>query len=241
MEVSYLFATVHNWVKSLQLLLGVEAQVVFTIVPQGTESVNGSREDIGCTSPVYQNNETMICLSDNFLIDGCSPTIDTTTSHWASELVTVRRSESVPDLPFAHVLLAFGFAENVSLTGIEMDLFLCPNWGISASTITVYPFDDTNATAYISYPPANFMPEQFSCDSLSTITITGEVLTALSYSTIGIVVEMSPIPGIEWVHFGDIRFLGLNLAPSPSCVAPTTITPTSTLTSSSEHCYSNVM
>ena len=87
------------------------------------ESVNGSSVNMGCTSPLVDSGSVMICnMSQSYLVDGCSPAIDTSTSDWASQLVTVRKTQT----PFDHVLLTFGFDPAVTLTGIELDLFLCP-------------------------------------------------------------------------------------------------------------------
>ena len=105
------------------------------MVPQGIESVNGSSVNMGCTSPLVDSDGVMICnMSQSYLVDGCSPAIDTSTSDWASQLVTVRKTQT-DDLAFDHVLLTFGFDTAVTLTGIELDLFLCPEWGTYAPFI----------------------------------------------------------------------------------------------------------
>ena len=120
-------------------MTGVMA-VPVQVVPQGITSRNGSSFDMGCSSSIVERDGVMVCdcTTQSYLVDGVSPDIDTSTSDWASQLVTVRRNEGNPDIQFAHVLLTFGFETNVSLTGIEMDLFLCPDWGIGAQRITVY-------------------------------------------------------------------------------------------------------
>ncbi|CAI8051343.1 hypothetical protein GBAR_LOCUS28119, partial [Geodia barretti] len=54
---------------------------------------------MGCTSlPLSVTERNTTCGSPgngaiSYLIDGVSPDIDTSTSDWASQLVTVRRSE----------------------------------------------------------------------------------------------------------------------------------------------------
>ena len=63
----------------------------------------------------------MTCNSQSYLVDGCSPDIDTCTCGWTFQLVTVRRNEGTVAVPIPHVLLTFGFDTAVSLTGIEMD------------------------------------------------------------------------------------------------------------------------
>ena len=107
------------------------------VVPQGIESVNGSAVDMGCICPLVDSGGVMICLSQSYVVDDCSPAINTSTSDWASQLVTVRKTQT-DEIPFDHVLLTFGFDTAVTLTGIELDLFLCPEWGISAPFISAY-------------------------------------------------------------------------------------------------------
>ena len=94
------------------------------VLPEGIEAVNGSSTDMGCTSALVDSGDVMTCNSQSYLVDSCSPDIDTSTSDWASQLVTVRRNEGTAAVPIPHVLLTFGFDTAVSLTRIEIDLFL---------------------------------------------------------------------------------------------------------------------
>ena len=75
------------------LCLGAELPV--QVVPQGIESVNGSEVSMGCTSPLVDSGGVMVCNStdcpSSYLLDGNSPAIDTSSSDWASQLVTVGR------------------------------------------------------------------------------------------------------------------------------------------------------
>ncbi|CAI8049902.1 hypothetical protein GBAR_LOCUS27469, partial [Geodia barretti] len=120
------------------------------VVPQGIESVNGSNVAMGCTSPLVDSGGVMVCESLSYLVDGCSPDIHTSTSDWASQLVTVRRDGGTADIPVPHVLLTFGFDTAVSLTRIEMDLFNCPDWNIGTPSIVVYLNQDYNLAATIN-------------------------------------------------------------------------------------------
>ena len=61
---------------------------------QGIESVNGSDVNMGCTSPLVDSDGVMVCMSQSYLVDGCSPVIDASTSDWASQLVTVRKTQT---------------------------------------------------------------------------------------------------------------------------------------------------
>ena len=191
------------------------------VVPQGIESVNGSSVTIGCTSPLVESGGTMVCGSQSYLFDGCPPDIDTSTFDWASWLVTVRRNEG--NLNFAHVLLTFGFDTAVSLTGIEMDLFNCPDWNIGAPYIYVYLNPDYTLTAptilySLPFVIASVNSLQSSCDSLSTVTISGDMFLVGSYRTVYILLHQSLHSSIQWVHVGEVRFIGID---SPMCLLPT--------------------
>ena len=176
---------------------------------------------MGCTSSLVDSGGVLVCESRSYLVDGCSPDINTSTSDWASQLVTVRRSNG-PDLNFPHVLLTFGFDTAVSLTGVEMDLFLCSDWGIGAPSIAAYLNEDYNlaSTNIINlpfvFPDGNSL--QSSCDSLSTVTFSEGPIYGSYYRTIHILVGMSQYPSIEWVHVGEVRFISID---SPTCTRPT--------------------
>ena len=103
---------------------------------------------MGCTSPLEDSGGVTVCRSQSYLVDGCSPDIDTSTSDWASQLVTVRRNEGTsPDIDYAHVLLTFGFETALSPIEIEIDLFHfpCPE-GIGVPLILVYVNHEYNLT-----------------------------------------------------------------------------------------------
>ena len=103
------------------------------VVPQGIISRNGSSLDMGCSLIVERDGMIVCdCSSQSYLVDGVSPDINTSTSDWASQLVTVRRNEGTADTMFDYVLRTFRFDTAVSLTGIVIDLFHCPHWGIGA-------------------------------------------------------------------------------------------------------------
>ena len=171
---------------------------------------------MGCTSPlVNDSGGVLVCESRSYLVDGCSPDIDTSTSDWASQLVTVRSGGNA-DIIFPHVLLTFSFDTAVSLTRIEMDLLFCPDWGIGAQSITVYLNEDYNLTIYtLPFVFADANSLQSSCDSLSTVNISGDPFKASSYHTIHILVDLQ---AIEWVHVGEVRFIGMDI---PTGLQPT--------------------
>ena len=198
--------------------------VPLQVVPQGIESVNGSDVNMGCAIPLA---DFTICGSFStgggaisYLVDGISPAIDTSTSNWASQLVTVRKNDANDDITFDHVVLTFGFDTAVSLTKIELDLFLCPELNIGAPYITLYA--DNNNNYFFSFlsgqAQSNFnkhnIPNKTSCDSLSTVSIPLEQ-GGPSYSTWHILVSNFQ-PDIEWVHVGEVRFLNTSDSGEPS-------------------------
>ena len=171
------------------------------VVPQGITSRNGSSLDMGCS--LRDGVMVCDCNSLSYLVDGVSPDIDTSTSDWASQLVTVRRNEGIP---VDHVLLTFGFDTAVSLTGIEIDLFHCPTMRIGAPFITVY-FNEEYDLSYSTDLPllVAVVPSQSRCDSLSSFTISDT--TGVSYRVVHILITF-PDSNTDWAYVGEVRFLG---------------------------------
>ena len=161
---------------------------------------------MGCTSALVDSGDVMTCNSQSYLVDGCSPDIDTSISDWASQLVTVRRNEGTAAIPFAHVLLTFGFDTAVSLTGIEIDLLLCPDWGIGAPRMRV----SLNEEYDLSYMTdlrslISVVSSESRCDSLSSFTFTES--SGSLYRVVHILITF-PDSNIDWVYVGEVRFLG---------------------------------
>ena len=173
---------------------------------------------MGCTSPLVDISGLLVCSSDcSRLHDGISPTIDTSTSDWASQLVTVRIPEYTENIPYQHVLLTFGFDTAVSLTGIELDMFICPEWNIDAPYITLFADVESNLVfnewSDLSFQNYQILPSQSSCDSLSNVSINlRDLLSSFYYLTWHIIVSGFP-DSIQWVHVGEVRFLGANSTP----------------------------
>ena len=97
-----------------------------------------------------------------------------------------------------------------------MDLFLCPDWGIGAPSIRVYVNEEYDL-AFMFGPFLRFVePYQSSCDSLSTVHLSGNTLSVSSYRTFHIIVDLSLDSSIEWVHIGEVRFLSKGGSPAPA-------------------------
>ena len=232
----------HKYVHVLNLLKhvcsGAEVPIPLQVVPQGIQSVNGSNVTMGCAEPLVERgapDKLKTCSKTNsvgsvssYLFDGNSPDIDTSAPNWASQLVTVRKNNATADISYDHVVLAFSFDTAVSLTSIELDLFLCPELNIGAPNITVYgdeygstglTFNEDSVTANVLTLLYNVTPSQSLCGSLSTVSIPLPN-TGTSYITWYIVVSFPPQPEIEWVHVGEVRLLD---TPADSDPIPSTI------------------
>ena len=187
------------------------------VPPEGIRAVNGSDvSNKGCTGPLRNISGVIVCSSGcSTLLDGISPTIDTSTSDWASQLVTVRITEYTENIPYPHVLLTFGFDTAVSLTGIELDMFICPEWNIRAPDINVFADEESNLVFHVrsglSFEKSS--PDQSSCDSLSTVNISLSRFAGSPYRTWHIVVNGFS-EDIEWVHVGEVRFLDVDGDPT---------------------------
>ena len=188
---------------SVSGITGVETMK--QLVPQGIESVNGSAVNMGCTSSLVNIGGVMICTSQSYFVDGCSPAFDTNTSDWASQLVTVRKTHT-DEIKYSHVLLTFVFDTAVTLIGVEMDLFLCPEWGIGAPTVSVcatkdvnFVFNETGHTVCLYRYPTDL--PSIECVSLTHVITNFE--TSNAYVAWHIIFD----PVKEWIHVGEVTFL----------------------------------
>ncbi|CAI8020644.1 hypothetical protein GBAR_LOCUS12336 [Geodia barretti] len=196
------------------LLGGCVVQLPLQVVPEGIEPINGSDISMGCTIPIQQFGVSYCGIYSmegggrvSYLVDNISPDIQTGNANWAARLVTVRKNEPSELVASNHVLLSFDFTPAVSLTAIELDLFLCPQWDIGALSVTV--FADTFAELVLtanSIKIANYTIQSVtSCTSLSTVHVPlrGDGAAPNYYYTWHLVLALST----EWVHVGEVRFL----------------------------------
>ena len=186
------------------------------VVPEGIQAVNGSITSMGCVTSIVDFENVMYCgvfstldggrLS--FLVDDISPAIDTGDPDWASQLVTVAHNEPSAIVASRHVLLTFDFYPAVSLTAIQLDLFLCPQWGIDAESVTVFADNETNVILVSSSIEIASYTIQLapSCTSLSEVLIplNGGDATPI-YHTWHLAVVLATTE--SWVHVGEVRFL----------------------------------
>ena len=189
------------------------------VVPQGIQPANGSDTTMGCS--LVERDGVMVCdNSESYLVDGCSPTIDTSTSNWASQLVTVRKNKANDVINVEHVLLTFDFDTAVSPIAIELDMFLCPEWNIGAHFIYVYAYQTSNLVFDSIYENllVTHQLSSSSCDSLSTVSISlQDGGRGLFYHSWHILMDFASRPDIEWVHVGEVRFLNVPISNHTSC------------------------
>ena len=137
------------------------------------------------------------------------------------------RTEYTENISYPHVLLTFGFDTAVSLTGIELDMFLCSELNIGAPDIDVYADEETNLVFNdrSGLPLEKSSPDQSSCDSLSSVSISfRNSLKGPSYRTWHIVVH-GFLEDNEWVYVGEVRFLGADEDPNATITCITTEIP----------------
>ena len=203
---------------------GGEVPLPLQVVPEGIVSVNGSSTTMGCERRIDTFSGVMYCGvfaergSSSFLVDGISPAIDSSVPDWASELVTVRKTDPVPGVSSGYVVFTFDFSTAISLVSIELDLLQCPEWNIGSSFIGVFADNNTDLIlGPTSTPITNFtMPLISSCDSLITANITfKESVWTFSYFTWHLLMVYSTQSDLEWAYVGDIRFL-TELTPTPT-------------------------
>ena len=191
------------------------------VVPQGIESINGSNATMGCSVPLETINGVTTCGSPgntgySYLVDGCSPHVNTYHHDWASELVTVRMIESSKLLNYPHVLLTFGFDTPVSMTGMQIDMFNCPDWKIGFDYIIVYLNEEKNLTYSdgMMFVIPDYHHFQSSCNCLSTVTFFGGSFLVGYYHTVHILIDFSVYDDkFEWVVLGEVRFF--DVTPQP--------------------------
>ena len=174
------------------------------LIPEGIESVNGSRIDMMCSH------------GENCLLDGQTPYIDTSHVNWASKLVTVRKNTNV--FRYDRVLLTFAFDEPVLLAAVEVDFFFCLMWGIHAPYLTLF---GSNISDFIVYPPgsdhstptnsdflSHYNPvEKCGCQSITKVRIPVERGEPMHSFWHIVVTFPAPYQYVEWVHVGEVKFV----------------------------------
>ena len=184
-------------------------------LPDGLQSVNGSSSTGSCqpeSCVMIPISGTAIngCDCPNtspvsgVLIDGATPSIDTTQQGWARELFTVNRNGQ------DSIVIGFWFSSEFSLRGIEIAIFHCPVLGIGITGVKVYSsfifpsFISAASSLLITY---NSLFSD-NCQSLSTISIPIQPPMASSsfYFIEFLFTGGSSVNQLNWLHLAEIRF-----------------------------------
>ena len=164
---------------------------------------------MGCSKLVNISSGGEVCCapSTSYLLDGISPSISTESNDWASQLVTVKKVDSIPGrITFPHVLLTFIFDTPVSVSSIEVELFNCPEWNIGAPYIFVHANDEVKLSVD-ERAIASYSVNQSSCDSQTVGVPIQEISFHLNWHVL-IAID-GPDTTIEWVYIAEVRFLGV--------------------------------
>ena len=185
-------------------------------VPSEARSINGSSATGHC-STVTGTTSTCEDPTSSVLFDGVIPTLtgldgDT----WASQLLTLETGESTTEISFDFTATT----NHVRVERIEVVMFNCPEWEVSASTIIVSGADsmtDPMSQLYVYNTPPT------SCSSLvrvcMPVTTTRKVLA----------LQFAAARDTNWVHLAEVTFYGGSASCQQDVVTPS-LPPTITTT-----------
>ena len=154
-----------------------------------------------------------------YLIDGVIPSIDTTTSTWASQLYTWKSGYS-PNL-----LLGFEFETNILLREVEVYIFYCPAWSIGYPKITFYigrDFPNFIELVGGDLGHVTLTSDMQDCENIIKVSIPLRI--DHESTTFSIKFETSSQSSAQWVHIAEVRFSD-QLIPVVTTPNPTTMSP----------------
>ena len=161
--------------------------------------MNGSSITANCSNATSVDGGTFICStpSSSVLYDGNIPTLMALDGNmWANELLTLQ-----PQQPGISILIAFDFTTTPGysgINGVEIFMFNCPEWGISARTISLLQASDISQAGT---PIATVNPMVTSCESLVRVCIphsSNQSVIGLLFTTVR--------PDSDWVHLAEVAF-----------------------------------
>ncbi len=148
--------------------------IAFTLT--GVSSNNGSDSNAGCLSVCRMTSASIARFCDcnglmdavnGSIIDGIIPTIDVSQrGTWASQLYTV-------DISATFHAIGFRFSSSFMLQEVELSIFLCNQWSIPRSGLTINIHRDITFPTFTSTTPigSTTLTLQPNCMSLETIYI----------------------------------------------------------------------
>ncbi len=189
------------------LLLPSPAQLIpsrYHFRPHDPIAVNGSSTIARCIAP-SGNPLLATCRApaSSVLFDGKIPTLTGLDGNmWASQLFTIRSN-------IANI--TFDFNGTPKITRIEMVLFNCEQWGISAQSITV----EASRTSV-----GTINPTVTSCDSLVRVCMPLNISVQTE-------LKLSIIPN-DWVHIAELTFYEADCTCPPDTIITTPSAPMTT-------------
>ena len=155
-------------------------------------------------------------VNSSVLFDGHIPTLDFSSETWAMELFTTLGPKLSPIIinhftdfgPWFY----FPLSSDVVLSRIEVVMFNCPMWGITAQTIKL-------KEAATQHDISSMILSATSCDTLLIFC-----LPAFNQSYDGLLLQFISTP-YAWVHIAELRFL----IDDQGCPPPLTVPPISKL------------
>ena len=196
-----------HWQTVLSCLGAFIRPTSFTLTELSSQ--NGSDANGGCPQVCVLSRMVCDCtgqttdISGVTLINDVVPTFESDVpGAWASDLYTVRTSQSSYALGFQFGSMAFALRE------VELHLFFCPSWNTPQLSVTI--------SIYISllfpdfFPPSGIPPlgnvtltsDQQNCNSLTRISITTQ--TDAVYTNYFI--EFSTSGFVGGIYIGEVSF-----------------------------------
>ena len=179
--------------------------------------MNGS-SPLGYCSSVINFGESSageLCTqpAGTVLFDGNVPTLTALDGDmWASQLLTIRTQSNVGLLMYFPTKPV-----RIQVQRVEMVIFNCPEWGISAENILLVPLslNDLSSIFTTDVTSRNITPTITSCDSLVRVC-TEMANTQLELVTISIISS-----NYSWLHLSEIAVYTDNSSCPPEAIVDT--------------------
>ena len=195
--------------------LTVNQPIRHTLPPELESDLFGSPVNGGCSSTSGTNNE--ICDGTSVLNDGILPALigvnNDPAPQWANELFTMRRSGT------SQIVVSFE-VPRVNHNRMELTVFNCPQLGIYAPQVIVYPASSLNANAnLLERIAANMTLPDTSCGYLWTFCV--QFNGGVGFPNINLVFPYQN--NSDFVFLGEVTFLN-DPDPTSLCGPPELIT-----------------
>lgn len=166
-------------------------------------SVNGSSTG---------NCNTSLCIEPaGVLVDTIVPTLNgLCESTWASQLLTLQTTASSINITFNFTSTSSNYVGDQK---IEIVMFNCPQWGISAQTIRLKTANPTSESGTLLFV---HNPTLVSCDSFVRVCLSKRVSSASS----AIILQFDLGLDSTWIHLAEVTFSTDNITCPPDAILP---------------------